>query len=208
MRVRQLVRVELREHDAEREHVGALVVALAAQHLGRHPERRAHGRGHRVVGALAGHAKVGELGLQVLRQQHVPGLEVAVQHHGLQRVQVRERVRHVQRDLRLGAVESRGSSLAAALLVEPRAQVAAGHELGHDAQIGERFPGDADEVHDARVVELRHALGFPEEPDDVVGQRAVLGQQPLDGDVCALVGAAEDLAEAAGADALALEDLV
>ncbi|MEZ4409528.1 MAG: hypothetical protein R3A52_24105 [Polyangiales bacterium] len=105
-------REELVEHDPEGEDVAPEVEPVAEHLLGRHVRGRAHHAEARVglVDHL-GEAEVGELHVAEARDQHVAGLEVAVQHPA--QVGVLERAADLQRDHR-GDVGRERSALAAA----------------------------------------------------------------------------------------------
>ena len=72
--------VHFPENNSKRVHVGLAAVALLAQHLRRHVERRAHERegAPRRVGLQLREAEVDELEVAVLVEQQVLWLEVAV----------------------------------------------------------------------------------------------------------------------------------
>lgn len=96
-------------------------------------------------------------------------------------MQVRERVADVDGDGGFLVVQTHGVA-ALQVLVQQTPQVAALHELEHDAEVGQRVPSDTDERDDARVVHRSRHLGLRQEVVDVLDVGATSWEQHLDRD--------------------------
>lgn len=124
-----------------------------------------------------------------------------MQHGRVQRVQVHERVGHMQRDGDFGSVEA---ELAALRFVrrQQRAQVTALHVLQDSAQVRERVPRDADEVDDARVVEQSQQSHFVQKVVDVLDALTKVREQHLEGDLLSVVESVVDFTVSSAVDQL------
>ena len=155
------------QHAAEAPHVDLLVVALAPQQLGRRVARRADVLRHRrLEPQVARDAKVGELGVVPLVEQHVGRLEVAVDDRRRLRVQVGERARDAVGDRQLvRAPLERRVELA---VEDERLERAAAAQLEHQADLGRvERPRAAEQLHDVGVAQLEHQLGLGLEGGEV-----------------------------------------
>lgn len=120
-------------------------------------------------------------------------------HDRVQRVQVRDRVGHVERDDDLVAVKAMDPLLLVLKGVQQAAHIATDHELRDDTEVCERFPDDADKLDDAHVLQRRHELG-PQEFLNLAEVFAHIWEQSLERDLLVVVRAAVNLGVAAAAD--------
>ena len=191
-----LARGDLEQHDAEREDVRATVDVAAehllGRHVGRRPERRAGASQLAHVVEELGEPEVRHLGGALVRDDHVGGFEVAVEHALL--VRVADRERDVAEDLHPAA---QGESLARQ---ERRERLADDELHGVVGQVA-REPGVGD-PHDVGVLETRGRLGLADEAFDESGPPGLA--QDLEGDQLAggLAPRLEDDPHAASADLL------
>jgi hypothetical protein len=189
------------QHGAARVDVGARVRALVDDDLGGEvgdgaDEGAAGGGGG--GGHGAGQAEVGDLHLAVGGDQHVLGLDVAMDEAG--------RVRGRQGHEHLGEQLERPAGLHGRLVAHQVAQRAAGNVLHH--QVGDLAVGAlVEDGHDVTMVQLGGCLRLALE---ALGERLVVTEavvHDLDGHLAteSLVGGLEDAGHAAARDALADE---
>ncbi len=170
---------------------------VARNLLGRHVRGRAADQPARIVRVAEprGDAEVGEVGVVLLVQQHVRGLQVAV--HDALAVCVRERAADLGEQAR-GGLQLPGAAIER--LPQRAAAQPAHHQVG---AVG--IAPVVVERDDVRVLELRDELCLGLEATDEGGLVDELGADDLDRHLAAdrgLIGAVDD-AEVAGADLLA-----
>ena len=201
------------EHDPQGELVAAVVHLPALRLLGRHVGHGSHHhavRGERDGGRLlvaarlararldARQAEVEDLGVPLLRHDHVVRLEVAV--HDPLRVGGGERVRHLRAERQQALRRQRRPA-------EQGAEARPLDELHHDVVVRRRRPEVVDR-HDVGVVEGGGRLRLELQPGHAPGIGGPLLRQGLQGDVALQAGVprAVDLAHAPRPDGV--EDLV
>ena len=177
---------DLPEHDAQREHVGAVVDLLGGGLLGRHvldlPLEAARA-GVRDAAERARDAEVDQLHRALERDEHVLRRDVAV--HDAQRapVAVGERVRVAEPARRLGDDVRRqrgaGRALLARRLAQHRRERLALHQL-HRQEVLLAVVADLDDAHDVRVIEQRRQPRLVEEHADELPVRRQVREDPLD----------------------------
>jgi hypothetical protein len=98
-------------------------------------------------------------------------------------------------DAKLVAVEAVFMT-GALIFVEKRAQIAVRHELKHQTEVGERVPGDTNQLDDVWVLECRHELCFRQKSLDLAHVLPRTRQQHLDRDGLLVVSAGVYFSEA------------
>ena len=180
---------DLEEHHAQRIDVRPRVGAgrfdgLLRGHVGRRADPDpGRGQGRHDRGALVGHlgdAEVRELGDVQTRQQHVGGLDVAVDDAVL--VGVLQGIRDLADQAR-GALEGQHA------LVQQVLERAAADVFHHDVGQAVRLAGGED-AHDVRVVEDGDRARFPLEAAQELGIVGEVARQDLDRDDLAGLGVA------------------
>ncbi len=198
----QLAGGQLIEHHAERVEVGAVIARLAQpllrRHIGRGPDRRARG-GVAWPGENLGDPEVGEDHTPAGVHHHVRGFDIAVDHVVL--VSVSQRLSDLARDLDRGLERERLPAVGQAF--EAGLERCAFDEF-HDHVRRAALDVEVVDLHDVRMVERGHVLGFALEAR---GKAGVVGEEwvhHLDRDIAIQIGLERlvDLGHPAAAQAL------